>query len=151
MNVELYIINLKKKNLLDSITFRMQSWSKYQSINVDFHIQTPLNETLFIRDSLMTTDLNSIKVSVIGIRPSESFESQGITRTYTFVLIGDETGTTYLVAIDLPREALKEEYTYDITKVRRKSFNGTSILSTSIDTHISLSNSVSQLNYIDSL
>jgi hypothetical protein len=92
----------------------------------------------------MSIELNSIRVSVIGIRPSEPFESQCISKTSTFVLIGDETGTTFLATIDLPTDLLKIEQTYDITKVRKKTINGSVILSTSIDTNISLSDIVKE-------
>ncbi|CAF4024066.1 unnamed protein product [Adineta steineri] len=55
----------------------------------------------------MSIELNSIKVSIIDIRPLENFDNQGTIRTYTFVFIEDETGITYLVVIDLPPKTLK--------------------------------------------
>ncbi|CAF1419492.1 unnamed protein product [Adineta steineri] len=127
----------------------MQSWSKHQTINVDFQLQTTLNEILSIKDSLMSIESNSIRVSIIDIRPAENFDNDGVTRSYNFVLIGDETGTTFLVVLDLAPEVLKTEYTYDITKIRRKNFNETYILSTTIDTHISLSKSTINPNIDD--
>ncbi|CAF1217435.1 unnamed protein product [Rotaria sordida] len=99
-----------------SSTFRMQSWSKYQMVNLNFDLQLPSNNILSIKNALMSTELNTIRVSIIDIRPSENFISQGISRTSTFVLIGDQTGTTYLIAIDLPPGILQVEKTYDITK-----------------------------------
>ncbi|CAF1287221.1 unnamed protein product [Rotaria sordida] len=123
-----------------SSTFRMQSWSKYQMVNLNFDLQLPSNNILSIKNALMSTELNTIRVSIIDIRPSENFISQGISRTSTFVLIGDQTGTTYLIATDLPSDILQVEKTYDITKVHKKIFNGSFLLSTTIDTHISSSN-----------
>ncbi|CAF1331231.1 unnamed protein product [Rotaria sordida] len=129
-----------------SSTFRMQSWSKYQMVNLNFDLQLPSNNILSIKNALMSTELNTIRVCIIDIRPSENFISQGISRTSTFVLIGDQTGTTYLIAIDLPPGILQVEKTYDITKVYKNFFNGSFLLSTTIDTHISSSNTVSKIN-----
>jgi hypothetical protein len=127
----------------------MQGWSKFQTTNLNFILETPSNEILFIRDALMSTELNTIRVTILDIRASESFEKQGVTRTSTFVLIGDQTGTTYLTTTDLPMDILKIENTFDITKVRKKSFNGSYILSTTIDTRISLSKLVKKMNSLE--
>ncbi len=97
----------------------------------------------------MSGELNSIKVYIINIGPSEEFNNEGITHRTTFILIGDETGTTYLMATDLPPNTLEIEKTYNVTKIRKKMLNGSSILSTTIDTNISSSNSVNKINYID--
>jgi hypothetical protein len=132
-------------------TFRTQAWSKkYQTINLNFQLPTLPNDILFIKDALMSVELNSIRVSVLHIRPPENFNSQGVERTATFVLIGDQTGTTYLVGMDLPVDILNVQQVYDITKVRKKTFNGSSILSTTIDTRISLSTVVNSIKGIDS-
>ena len=120
----------------------MQSWSKFQTTNLNFQLEKPINQILFIRDALMSLELNTIRVTILDIRASETFQNQGIIRTSTFVLIGDQTGTTYLIAMDLPADILKVENTFDITKLRKKNFNGSNLLSTTIDTRISLSNLV---------
>jgi hypothetical protein len=127
----------------------MQGWSKFQTTNLNFILETPSNEILFIRDALMSTELNTIRVTILDIRASDSFEKQGVTRTSTFVLIGDQTGTTYLTTTDLPTDILKIENTFDITKVRKKNFNGSYILSTTIDTRISLSNLVKKIYSVE--
>ncbi|CAF4491555.1 unnamed protein product [Rotaria socialis] len=80
-------------------TFRMQSWSKHQIVNLNFYLQTPVNNITSIKNALQGNDLNTIRVSVIDIRPSESYTVQGIPRTSTFVLIGDATTTCYLFIV----------------------------------------------------
>ncbi|CAM4983238.1 unnamed protein product [Rotaria socialis] len=80
-------------------TFRMQSWSKHQIVNLNFYLQTPVNNITSIKNALQGNDLNTIRVSVIDIRPSESYTVQGIPRTSTFVLIGDATTTCYLLIV----------------------------------------------------
>ncbi|CAF5015389.1 unnamed protein product [Rotaria sp. Silwood1] len=121
-------------------TFRMQSWSKHQSINLSFYLQTPSNNITCITDALASNELTTIRVSVIDIRPSENYTSKGITRTSTFILIGDQTATCYLLVIDLSPGVFEIQKAYDITKIRKKFFNGSYLLTTTIDTHISLSN-----------
>ena len=54
----------------------------------------------------------------------------------TFVLVGDNSGTSYLAAIDLTAKAIQKEKTFDLSHVRRKLFNGVPILITTVDTHI---------------
>ncbi|CAF3773593.1 unnamed protein product [Rotaria sp. Silwood1] len=139
-----YIIKLVKShiicNLLGTSTFRMQSWSKHQSINLSFYLQTPSNNITCITDALASNELTTIRVSVIDIRPSENYTSKGITRTSTFILIGDQTATCYLLVIDLSPGVFEIQKAYDITKIRKKFFNGSYLLTTTIDTHISLSN-----------
>jgi hypothetical protein len=122
----------------------MQVWSKYQTSNVNFQLPTPSNDILSIKDALMSTELNSIRASIIDIRAPEVYNSQGVNRTAIFILIGDETTTTYLLAMDLSPETLKVQETYNITKVRKRIINGSTILCTTIDSHISLSNLVSR-------
>ncbi|CAF3150186.1 unnamed protein product [Rotaria sp. Silwood2] len=134
--MKLFIIN----NLLGTSTFRMQSWSKHQSINLNFYLQTSSNNITSITDALTSNELTTIRVSVIDIRPSENYTSKGIPRTSTFILIGDQTATCYLLAIDLSPGLFEIQKTYDITKIRKKFFNGSYLLTTTIDTYISSSN-----------
>lgn len=117
----------------------MQNWSKFQAVNLHFTLQTPSSQITSIKDALTSNELNTIRVSIIDIRPSEQFTKEGITKTSTFILIGDQSGTTYLIGIDLPLETIEVEKTYDITKIRKKNFNSSIFLSTTVDTSISLS------------
>ncbi|CAF1401513.1 unnamed protein product [Rotaria sordida] len=127
------------ENNNNTSTFRMQSWSKHQLMNLNFFLQGSLNNITSIRNALTSNESNTIRISIIDIRPSENFTSQGITRTSTFILVGDETGTCYLLAINLLPTEIEIEKTYDATKIRRKSLNGSYVLSTTVDTSISLS------------
>ncbi|CAF1568734.1 unnamed protein product [Rotaria magnacalcarata] len=120
-------------------TFRMQSWSKYQSMNLNYHIATTLNNIVSIKDALIKNDFNNIRASIININVPENYTSQEIMKTSTFILIGDETTTSYLMAIDSLADTLEVEKTFDITQVRKKLFNGSFILTTTINTNISLS------------
>ncbi|CAF3386152.1 unnamed protein product, partial [Rotaria socialis] len=85
----------------------------------------------------------------IDIRASENYTAQGIPRTSTFVLIGDETATCYLLATDLSTGLLQVEKSYDITKTRKKFYNDSYVLSTTIDTRISQSNIIVTPNVDD--
>lgn len=124
----------------------MQSWSRFQKINLNYQLQTPSHDFISIREALISGQLNSIKVYIINIGPSEEFDNQGVTHTKTFILVGDETGTTYLMITDLSPNTLQVEQSYNITKIRKKILNGSIILSTTIDTNISISNSVNKIN-----
>ena len=126
--------------------FRMQSWSRGESTNVNFRLVTPTNDVASIQDALMTSDTSTIRASALDVRPSDQFESRDVHRTSTFVLIGDQTITTYLVAVDLPEQSLLCENTYDFTKIRRKDFNGSYILTTTIETSITKSSFVSTIH-----
>ncbi|CAM4786543.1 unnamed protein product [Rotaria magnacalcarata] len=130
-------------------TFRMQSWSKHQIVNLNFYLQTPVNNITSIKNALQENDLNTIRVSVIDIRPSESYTVQGIPRTSTFVLIGDATTTCYLLVTDLTTGLLELEKSYDISKTRKKFYNDSYVLSTTIDTYISPSNTIVTPNVDD--
>ncbi|CAF5031558.1 unnamed protein product [Rotaria sp. Silwood1] len=118
--------------------FKSQAWSNFQKVNPGFLFQNPKNDLLSIRDALMSAEPCSIRVYIIDIRPAENFDRSGVIHTNTFVLIGDVSGTGYLVVIDLAADTFLIENSYDLTQVRRKMFNGVHILSTTINTHISL-------------
>ena len=83
-----------------------------------------------IQQALTSNDLNSIRCSILRIQPSITCDNQGYSTTSTFILIGDESGTTYLVAINLKQDEIKLEQSYTMTDIRKKNLNGSSILST---------------------
>ncbi|CAF4482160.1 unnamed protein product [Rotaria sp. Silwood2] len=118
--------------------FKTQAWSNFQKVNPSFLFQTPTNDLLSIRDALMSAEPCSIRVYIIDIRSPENFDRDGVIHTNTFVLIGDDSGTSYLVVIDLGTNTFSIEKSYDLTQVRRKMFNGVHILTTTINTYISL-------------
>ncbi|CAF3485756.1 unnamed protein product [Rotaria socialis] len=122
-----------------SSIFRMQSWNQFQSANPSFSIDLRNNEVVLLRDALISTETSTIEISIIDIRPTYEYEVQNTTKTTTFVLIGDATCTSYLMINDLKPDTICTEKTYVLTKVRSKKFNGSIILSTTIDTNISIS------------
>ena len=120
----------------------MQSWSKYQTINLNIQLSTTPYDITSIKDALTTPDLTTIRVYIIDIRPQEKYFKNGIERTSTFVLVGDETGTSFLACTDLKSDTIQIQKTYEISKIRKKIFNNLPILTTTIDTSICLSTSV---------
>ncbi|CAF4499705.1 unnamed protein product, partial [Rotaria magnacalcarata] len=108
-------------------------------MNLNYQIATTLNNIVSIKDALIKNDFNNIRASIININVPENYTSQEIMKTSTFILIGDETTTSYLMAIDSLADTLEVEKTFDITQVRKKLFNGSFILTTTINTNISLS------------
>ncbi|CAF3475451.1 unnamed protein product [Rotaria socialis] len=122
-----------------SSIFRMQSWNQFQSANPSFSIDLRNNEVVLLRDALISTETSTIEISIIDIRPTYEYEVQNTTKTTTFVLIGDANCTSYLMINDLKPDTICTEKTYVLTKVRSKKFNGSIILSTTIDTNISIS------------
>ncbi|CAF4906421.1 unnamed protein product, partial [Rotaria sp. Silwood2] len=120
-------------------------WSNFQKVNPSFLFQNPTNDLLSIRDALMSAEPCSIRVYIIDIRSPENFDRDGVIHTNTFVLIGDDSGTSYLVVIDLGTNTFSIEKSYDLTQVRRKMFNGVHILTTTINTYISLAMTVNKL------
>lgn len=124
--------------------FKTQSWSKFEKANPGFLFQTSTNNHMTIRDALMSMEPCSIRVFIIDIRPAQEFQKHTVTHTNTFVVIGDASGTAYLVTTDLTPNTLKIDQTYDLTQVRRKMFNGVPILSTTINSHISPSLTVNK-------
>ncbi|CAF1074476.1 unnamed protein product [Adineta steineri] len=90
-----------------------------------------------------------ILMSVALIGPFVYFSRQGknqateikILHTNTFIIIGDESGTCFFVATDLGTNILAVEQTYNIKQLRRKFFNGMPILTSTINSNITLSNS----------
>ena len=67
------------------------------------------------------------------------YKIQGTTKTVTFILIGDVSFTSYLVAADLNPNNLSIDKTYMLTKVWSKTFNRSTTIFTSVDTNISIS------------
>jgi hypothetical protein len=142
-NGELHSILMKVYNdFLGLTVFRTQSWANHQKFNLDFSFQVPTNNLLSIRDAINSIEPCNIQVFIIDIRPSQNFNRQDIVHTNTFILIGDETGTSYLVATDLDSNTILIDQSYNLTQVRRKMFNGVPILSTTINTNISPSMTV---------
>ena len=82
----------------------------FETIHLNFALKIPSNEILSISDALMSIELNTIRVSIIDIRASETYSNRRINRTSTFVMIGDNTTTTYLIVTDLTSEMLKVEH-----------------------------------------
>ena len=123
----------------------MQTFSRYQTINLQHKTPNLSNETISIQQALTTSDFSSIRCFIIKINPSVTYESQGFSRTSTFVVIADQSTTAYLTVTNLKQDELKPEQSYTITKIRRKMFNGSPVLSTTIDTRIELSNVVNRL------
>ncbi|CAF4051634.1 unnamed protein product, partial [Adineta steineri] len=113
----------------------------FQVVNPRFAFDTPADDVLCIRDALTCTELCSVHVFIIDIRPSELFQKQEILHTNTFIIIGDESGTCFFVATDLGTNILAVEQTYNIKQLRRKFFNGMPILTSTINSNITLSNS----------
>ena len=134
--------NFSDQFLLGGTVFRMQSWSRFEATNVGFRLAMSLSEVSPIKDALDSSDLANVCASVIEIRSTEEFESRGVRHSSTFVLIGDQSSTTYLVVIDLARDSLLAETCYEFTKVRKRRFNNSFILTTTIDTAIVKSNAV---------
>ncbi|CAF4998501.1 unnamed protein product, partial [Rotaria magnacalcarata] len=93
----------------------MQSWNQFQLVNPSFTMNVPNNDITLLRDVLMSLE------------------------TKTFILIGDASGTTFLNIIDLKSDAIFIDKAYILTKMRPKKFNGSTIISTTIDTNISVS------------
>ena len=135
--------------ILSGLTvFKTQSWANFQKVNPGFIFTTPTNDLLSIQDALMSIEPCSIRIFIIDIRPPENFDRQGVVHTNTFIVIGDESATAYLVTIDLAPGTFLVEHSYDLSQIRRKMFNGMPILSTTINTHISSSVTVNKHIYI---
>ena len=105
--------------LLGSSTFRKQSFSRFQSINMNYTMPNLPNEIVSIRQALTSNDSNSIGCFIIQIIPSVTYESQGFSRTSTFILIGDQSGTAYLTATNLKEGELKPDQSYTMTNIRK--------------------------------
>lgn len=122
----------------------MQTFARYQSMNLQHTTPNLSNEMVSIQQTLTTSDLNSIRCFLIKINPSVTYESHEFSKTSTFIVIGDQSDTAYLTATNLKQGELKPEQSYTITNIRRKIFNGSPILSTTIDTHIETCNMVNR-------
>lgn len=128
--------------VLGSSILRMQSYSRFEAINLTYTVQNASNEIISVQQALMSPELNSIRCFVLQIHSSVTYNNHGTSRTSTFILIGDQSGTAYLAATDLKQDKIKPEKSYTITNIRKKVFNGSFILSTTIDTDIQLSDVV---------
>lgn len=140
-------MNMRKKSFvfLDFSTFRMQSFSRYQVVNLTHPVATS-KEIIDIQQALMSIDSNTIVCFVVQINPTEQYDDNGFQRTLTFVLVADESSSTFVMIIDLKPDSIKLENIYQLTKIRKKSINGSTILATTIDTNIELSNMVCNKN-----
>ncbi|CAF1021542.1 unnamed protein product [Rotaria magnacalcarata] len=117
----------------------MQSWNQFQLVNPSFTMNVPNNDITLLRDVLMSLETSTIEISIIEIRPTYEYDFQNTITTTTFILIGDASGTTFLNIIDLKSDAIFIDKAYILTKMRPKKFNGSTIISTTIDTNISVS------------
>ncbi|CAF4237819.1 unnamed protein product [Rotaria magnacalcarata] len=117
----------------------MQSWNQFQLVNPSFTMNVPNNDITLLRDVLMSLETSTIEISIIEIRPTYEYDFQNTIKTATFILIGDASGTTFLNIIDLKSDAIFIDKAYILTKMRPKKFNGSTIISTTIDTNISVS------------
>jgi hypothetical protein len=123
----------------------MQSFSKYQTVNLTHPIATS-NEIIDIQRALMSTDSNTIVCFVVQINPTEQYDDNGVQHSLTFVLVADQSTSAFVMIIDLKPDSIKLENIYRLTKVRKKTINGSSILATTIDSNIELSNMVCSRN-----
>jgi hypothetical protein len=120
----------------------MQTFSRFQTVNLNHALEIPTNEIAQIRQALSTNDLVTIRCSVLQINPPVQYNDNGLQKTLSFILIGDDSTTTYLMMIDPKPDVVQLEKVYEISKIKKKTINGSMILSTTIDTSIQLSNVV---------
>ena len=125
-------------------TFRMQAFSRYQPINLNYAVQNSSYDFVSIKQALSSNELISIRCFIIQLNSPMVYETQGSSYTSTFVLIGDESGTAYLCAKNLKEEQIKIEQSFTMTNIRKKTLNGSNILSTTIDTRFELSDTVNE-------
>jgi hypothetical protein len=120
----------------------MQTFSRYQTVNLNHALEIPTNEIIEIRQALSTNDLVTIRCYVLQINPPVQYNDNDLQRSLSFILIADDSTTTYLMMIDPKPDVVQLEKVYEISKIRKKTINGSMILSTTIDTNIQLSNMV---------
>lgn len=124
----------------------MQVWHEFQSVNPSFALAPKKVETISIIEALLSSEFSSIRTAVIDIRSAYEYNSQGNTKTVTFLVIGDESGTAYLMINDFQAVTMEVEKTYLVNKIRAKKINGSSILSTTIDSNITETSNVNTLS-----
>ena len=123
----------------------MQSFSRHQPVNLTHPVATS-NEIIDIQQALMSTDSNTIVCFIVQINPTAQYDDNGVQRSLTFILVADQSTSTFIMILDLKPDSIKLENIYQLTKIRKKSINGSTILATTIDTNIELSNTVCSKN-----
>jgi hypothetical protein len=126
----------------------MQSFSRYQSVNLNHPVETLSNDIIDIRQALISSDLNTILGFVLQLNSTSQYDDNGVQRNITFVVIADESTTAFLMIIDLKPDSIKLQHVYQLTKIRKKVINGSTILSTTIDTNIELSTVVCESYFL---
>ena len=113
----------------------MQSFSRYQTINLTHAIELPSNDIINIQNALTINGVFSIICLVLQINASIQIDNE-TSRSGTFIVIADESGTSILLVYDLNPNLLKIKSTYKFTNIKSISMNGSKILAVTINTRM---------------